>query len=101
MIKSAYSPRATGNCQQDHQNPAAKRSTRVRIVATQLAPANGVGLALGLGATGTFLSFVGAEATWNSPELGPRWYSAALVVTALPRCWAGGYLEAGRHRVDS
>lgn len=37
------------------------------------------------------LGLVGLVATWNM-GLGPRWYSVALVVLAIPQCWAGGEL---------
>jgi hypothetical protein len=30
-------------------------------------------------------------ASWNR-DLGPRWYPIALVVLALPQCWAGARL---------
>ena len=35
------------------------------------------------------LGMVGLVATWNA-GLGPRWYPIALVVLAIPQCWAGG-----------
>jgi hypothetical protein len=39
-------------------------------------------------------------ATWNM-GLGPRWYPIALVVLAIPQCWAGGKiyeLQSGNTR---
>ena len=45
--------------------------------------------ALILGWVGVGLGLLGAVATWNL-NLGPRWYPIALVVLAIPQCWAGG-----------
>jgi hypothetical protein len=56
-----------------------------------LAPARPMKHALILGAIGTFFGLVGVVATWNL-GLGPRWYPIALMVLALPQCWAGGRL---------
>jgi hypothetical protein len=67
-------------------------------ITARLAPTNGKRWALVLGLIGTVLSIAGAAATWNMPSMGPSWYPVALAVTALPCCWAGGYLEAGRPR---
>ncbi|MFO0725314.1 MAG: hypothetical protein U1E65_16140 [Myxococcota bacterium] len=49
-----------------------------------------------LGIIGTVFALLGVLA-WASggPEMGPLWYPVALVVTALPCCWAGGRLRAG------
>jgi hypothetical protein len=44
-----------------------------------------------LGYVGTALGLVGLAATWNL-GLGPKWYPVALVVLAIPQCWAGGRL---------
>ena len=50
--------------------------------------------ALVLGMVGLALCIVGAVATRSAgPELGPRWYSVALVVTALLWAWLGGRLR--------
>ena len=48
-----------------------------------------------LGAIGLVAATAGLAATWNRPELGPKWYPIALVVTALPCVWAGGRLRTG------
>lgn len=45
--------------------------------------------ALILGWVGVVLGLVGVVATWNL-GLGPRWYPIALVLLAIPQCWAGG-----------
>ena len=69
-------------------------------IAAQLAPDRPMAHALVLGAFGVALSTIGAIATWNEgPEFGPKWYSLALVVTALPCAWAGGKLFGGRPHV--
>jgi hypothetical protein len=62
----------------------------------RLAPRNPMQHALMLGLVGVALGLVGVVATWNL-GLGPRWYPIALVVLAVPQCWAGGKLfEIGR-----
>jgi len=55
----------------------------------RLAPAKPMKHALILGAVGVVLGIAGVVATWNL-GLGPRWYPIALVVLAIPQCWAGG-----------
>ena len=63
-------------------------------IAARLAPDRPMGHALVLGALGLAVCIMGAVATWNSgPELGPRWYPIALVVTAIPCAWVGGRLR--------
>lgn len=63
-------------------------------IAARLAPDRPMKHALVLGFVGLALSIVGLVATWNAgPELGPRWYPIALVVTALPCAWLGGRLR--------
>ena len=54
-----------------------------------LAPQKPMKHALILGLVGVALGLVGVVATWNL-GLGPRWYPIALVVLAVPQCWAGG-----------
>jgi hypothetical protein len=58
----------------------------------RLAPERPMTHALLLGSLGVVLGLVGAVATWNL-GLGPRWYPIALVVLAIPQCWAGGRLR--------
>ena len=63
----------------------------------RLAPGRPMKHVLILGAIGFVMASIGAIATWNSgPELGPKWYPLALVVTALPCVWLGGKLAAPR-----
>jgi uncharacterized membrane protein len=57
----------------------------------RLAPDRPMRHALILGFVGVVLGLVGLVATWNL-GLGPRWYPIALVVLAIPQCWAGGKL---------
>jgi hypothetical protein len=57
----------------------------------RLAPEKPMKHALILGCVGVVLGLVGVVATWNL-GLGPRWYAIALVVLAIPQCWAGGRL---------
>jgi len=66
-------------------------------LAARLAPDRPMTHALLLGFIGVVLSLAGLVVTWNAgPELGPRWYPIALVVTALPCAWLGGKLCALR-----
>jgi hypothetical protein len=55
----------------------------------RLAPRNPMKHAMNLGYVGTVLGLIGVVATWNM-GLGPRWYSIALAVLAIPQCWIGG-----------
>jgi uncharacterized membrane protein len=57
----------------------------------RLAPDKPMKYAMNLGYVGVILGLVGVVATWNK-GLGPRWYPIALVVLAIPQCWAGGKL---------
>jgi hypothetical protein len=46
------------------------------------------------GILGFVVSIVGAAATWHrGAEFGPHWYPVALIVTALPCAWLGGWLR--------
>ena len=66
-------------------------------LAARLAPDRPMTHALLLGFIGVVVSLAGLVVTWNAgPELGPRWYPIALVVTALPCAWLGGKLCALR-----
>jgi hypothetical protein len=74
-------------------------ATAYRIVYTilgayltaRLAPDRPMKHVLALGIIGVVLSFAGAVATWNL-DLGPHWYSIAIIVIALPCTWLGGKL---------
>jgi hypothetical protein len=64
----------------------------------RLAPEQPMKHAMVLGYVGVVLGLVGLVATWNI-GLGPKWYPIALVVLAIPQCWAGGKIyEAGLAR---
>src|SRR5712671_4984981 len=61
----------------------------------RLAPARPMKHALILGVVGVVLGLVGVVATWDQ-GMGPRWYPIALVVLAIPQCWAGGKIFEAR-----
>jgi uncharacterized membrane protein len=58
----------------------------------RLAPEKPMKHALILGGVGVVLGLIGVALTWNK-GLGPRWYPIALVVLAVPQCWAGGKIH--------
>lgn len=60
----------------------------------RLAPERPLKHAMILGYVGVVLGMVGLVASWNL-GLGPRWYPIALVVLAIPQCWAGGKIYEG------
>jgi hypothetical protein len=63
-------------------------------VTARLAPARPMLHAMIGGALGFVVSMVGAVATWNKgAEYGPHWYPLALIVTALPCAWLGGWFR--------
>ncbi len=67
-------------------------------LAARLAPNRPMAHALMLGAVGLVLSIVGVAANWNKgPEYGPRWFSLALIATALPCAWIGGVIGLRAH----
>lgn len=56
------------------------------------APANPMRHVLIQGWIGMALCAVAAVVTWNKgPGFGPHWYPLALMVTALPSVWVGGW----------
>jgi len=62
-------------------------------IAARLAPNRPMTHALALGVLGLAVSILGAAVTWNKgPAFGPHWYPLALIVLAMPQCWAGGKL---------
>ena len=63
-------------------------------VAARLAPDRPMRHALIAGFIGFLVSIAGAVATWNKgPAFGPHWYPLALIVTALPCAWVGGWMR--------
>lgn len=56
-----------------------------------LAPRAPMRHALYLGVVGTVLGLAALAATWGN-GLAPLWYPIALVLLAVPQCWAGGRL---------
>ena len=58
----------------------------------RLAPQHPMKHALILGVVGTVLGLIGLAVTWGK-GMGPAWYPIALVVLAIPQCWAGGRLH--------
>lgn len=64
-------------------------------VTARLAPDQPMRHALALGAIGTVLGTAGAAAMW---ELGPGWYSLAIIAISPPCAWIGGRLHAARAR---
>jgi hypothetical protein len=72
------------------------------FVAARLAPRRPMRHALALGGLGLALSIAGAFAAQDgSAELGPSWYSVAIVAIALPCAWAGGMLRIHQLRRGS
>jgi hypothetical protein len=68
-------------------------------IAARLAPNQPMAHALALGVVGLALSIAGVAANWNKgPEYGPKWFSLALIATALPCAWIGGKLYVIRLR---
>jgi hypothetical protein len=61
----------------------------------RLAPGKPMKHAMILGYVGVILGLIGLAVSWNA-GLGPRWYPIALVVLAIPQCWAGGKLYETR-----
>ena len=61
-------------------------------ITARLAPGKPMKHALIGAAIGTVIATVGAVATWNK-DLGPHWYSIALILTAFPTAWIGAKLR--------
>jgi len=71
-------------------------------ITARIAPNRPMLHALVLGVLGLAVSIVGAAVTWNKgPAFGPHWYPVALVVLAVPQCWAGGKLYEMQLRARS
>lgn len=60
-------------------------------ITARLAPRNPMRHALIGGCIGIALGTLGAVVTWNR-NLGPHWYSVALIVFGLPQSWLGAKL---------
>ena len=77
--------------------PFAYRSVIVVLgtyVVARFSPYAPMGHALVSGALGFVLSILGAIAQW---DLGSHWYPVAIVLTAVPYSWLGGFLYQKRH----
>jgi len=61
-------------------------------IVARLAPNRPMMLALISGGLGVVAAVIGAAVTWNK-NLGPHWYSLALVFTALPCAWIGAKIR--------
>ena len=59
-------------------------------IAARLAPDRPMQHALAFGLVGLAASIAGSVVAW---DLGPAWYSVALVASAMPCAWAGGRLR--------
>lgn len=64
-------------------------------VTARLAPNNPMKHAIIGGVLGALIGGVGVVVRWNS-DLGPRWYSIALAVLAIPQAWLGAKLYESR-----
>jgi hypothetical protein len=58
-------------------------------LAARLAPDHPMGHALALGVIGFLLASLGTYVMWS---MGTHWYPIALIVSALPCAWIGGWL---------
>jgi hypothetical protein len=65
-------------------------------ITARLAPQHRMKHVMVLAAIGLVLATAGVAVTWEHPELGPRWYPLALLITALPLTWWGGKLYPRR-----
>ncbi|MFT3915563.1 MAG: hypothetical protein QM704_16050 [Anaeromyxobacteraceae bacterium] len=63
-------------------------------ITARLAPARPMRHAAWLAAIGTLLGLAGLAVAVANPDLGPRWYPVALVVTAAPCVLLGAWLRA-------
>ena len=66
-------------------------------VTARLAPNNPMKHAIIGGVLGALIGAIGVVVRWNS-DLGPRWYSVALAVLAIPQAWFGAKLYESRPR---
>lgn len=64
-------------------------------ITARLAQSRAIFFAIVLGIIGTIVGLAGLAAAWMMrPNLGPLWYPALLVITAIPCTWLGGKLAA-------
>jgi len=61
-------------------------------VTARLAPRRPLKHALVLGGIGSLLSLGGVVANLVHPEMGPLWYTLALLASTFPSCWLGAKL---------
>ena len=76
--------------------PPAAAAARLAVLAAALLFSTGgaaiKGTVLDAFQVAGFRSAVAALVLWNKgPEFGPKWYSVALAVTAVPSVWIGGW----------
>ena len=64
-------------------------------VTARLAPSRPLRHALALGVVGVVLSTIGAV---TMGDMGPGWYSIAVILICLPTAWLGATLQARRTR---
>lgn len=62
-------------------------------VTARLAPHAPARHALWLGSVGLLICLAALLATWNRADLGPRWYTLALAVSAIPCALVGAKLR--------
>jgi hypothetical protein len=63
-------------------------------VTARLAPSRPMTHAIVLGGIGTALALAGLIGSWMvAPKMGPLWYPALLVITAMPCTWFGAKLN--------
>jgi hypothetical protein len=61
-------------------------------VTARLAPRRPLKHALVLGGIGSVASLIGVVANLAHPEMGPLWYTLALLASTFPCCWLGAKL---------
>lgn len=67
-------------------------------ITARLAQSRPVFFAVVLGIIGTVIGLAGLFVAWAArPQLGPLWYPALLVITAIPCTWLGGKLVQPRN----
>jgi hypothetical protein len=67
-------------------------------LAARLAPRNPMRHAVILGIIGLVPSTAGALAALTMANLSPAWYPIALVITAVPCTWLGGFIHQKLHQ---